>query len=268
MPKYVKYLKEIMSNKRKLEDLARITLSEECLAILQNKLPPKLKDPGSFTILCTIGSLSIDRALADLGAGINLMSYSMFRKLGLGEPKPIRMSIQLAEKSTRYPRGIIEDVLLKVDKFIFPVDFVILDMEENFEVPLILGRPFLATGRALIDVEQGKLILRVQEEEVIFETSYKSPFADDFSCYKINKIDEPDTKTLQNLCSRESLEHGIASAKEIAYGSGSINDQMACLMPITCHSRGVGGATIYIQGIGPFTYTHQFTSKEEPKLPV
>src|SRR5262249_9057736 len=110
MPKYVKYLKEIMSNKRKLEDLARITLSEECLAILQNKLPQKLKDPGSFTIPCTIGLLSIDRALADLGAGINLMPYFVFRKLGLAEPKPTRMSIQLADRSTRYPRGIIENL--------------------------------------------------------------------------------------------------------------------------------------------------------------
>src|SRR5262249_31518805 len=172
MPKYVKYLKEIMSNKRKLEDLATITLSEECSAILQNKLPQKLKDPGSFTIPCTIGSLSIDRALADLGAGINLMPYSMVKRLGLGEPKPTRMSIKLADRSTRYPRGIIKDVLVKVDKFIFPADFVILDMEENLEVPLILGRPFLATGKALIDVELGKLILRVQGEEVIFETSY------------------------------------------------------------------------------------------------
>src|SRR5262249_7368298 len=103
MPKYVKYLKEIMSNKRKLEDLATITLNKECSAILQNKLLQKLKDLGSVTIPCIIGSLSIDRALVDLEAGINLMPYSVFRKLGLGEPKPTRISIQLVDRSTRYP---------------------------------------------------------------------------------------------------------------------------------------------------------------------
>src|SRR5262249_13859175 len=153
------------------------------------------------------------------------MPYSVLGKLRLGEPKPTKMTIQLADRSTRYPRGIIKDVIVKVDKFIFPADFVILDMEESFEVPLIVGRPFLATGRALIDVEQGKLIFRVQEEEVIFETSYNPSFVDDFSCHKIDKIDEPDTKTLQNLCLREFLKHDIVSAKEVDYGLDSINDQ-------------------------------------------
>src|SRR5262249_18446006 len=93
MPRYVKHLKEIISNKRKLEDLAIVTLNEECSAILQHKLPPKLKDPGSFTIPCTIGGLSIDNALADLGADINLIPYFMFKKLGLGELRPTRMTI-------------------------------------------------------------------------------------------------------------------------------------------------------------------------------
>ncbi|XP_073304614.1 uncharacterized protein [Primulina huaijiensis] len=95
-------------------------------------------------------------ALCDLGASINLMPFSVFRKLGLGEPKPTRMSLQLANRSVKYPRGVIEDVLVKVDKFIFPADFVVLDMEEDMQMPLILGRPFLATGKALIDVQEGK----------------------------------------------------------------------------------------------------------------
>src|SRR5262249_54079958 len=131
-----------MSNKRKLEELKLVTLSEECSAILQRKLPPKLKDPGCFTIPCTLGSLSIDKALADLGANINVMPYSMFKKLGLGEPKPTRLTIQLADKSVRHPRGIIENILVKVDKFLFPVDFVVLDTQEDFVNPLIFGRPF------------------------------------------------------------------------------------------------------------------------------
>ncbi|XP_027368188.1 uncharacterized protein LOC113874166 [Abrus precatorius] len=169
MPKYAKFLKDLLSNKKKLEELATVTLNEECSAILQNKMPKKLKDPGSFTLPCLIGRLIVDRALADLGASINLMPYSVFKKLGLGEPRPTRMSIQLADRSIKYLRGIIEDVLVKVDKFIFPVDFVILDMDEDTDVPLILGRPFLATARAIIDVKDGKLILRVGDENVTFK---------------------------------------------------------------------------------------------------
>ncbi|XP_027351144.1 uncharacterized protein LOC113862248 [Abrus precatorius] len=145
MPKYAKFLKDLLSNRKKLEELATVTLNEECSAILQNKMPKKLKDPGSFTLPCLIGRLIVDRALGDLG---------------LGEPRPTRMSIQLADRLIKYPRGIIEDVLVKVDKFIFPVDFVILDMDEDIDVPLILGRPFLATAGAIIDVRDGKLILR------------------------------------------------------------------------------------------------------------
>ncbi|XP_030924850.1 uncharacterized protein LOC115951859 [Quercus lobata] len=144
-------------------------LTEESSAILQKKLPPKLKDPGSFTIPCAIGKSYFDRALCDLGASINLMPLSVFRKLGLGEVKPTTISLQLANRSIKYPRGVIKDVLVKVDKFIFPADFIVLDMDEDEEIPLILGRPFLATGRTLIDVQQEKLVLRVGEDEITFE---------------------------------------------------------------------------------------------------
>ena len=162
MPSYVKFMKEILSNKRKLGEYETVMLTEECTAILQNKLPPKLKDPGSFTIPCTIGNSYFDKALCDLGASINLMPFSIFKKLGLGEIKATTISLQLADQSIKRPRGIVEDVLVKVDKFIFPVDFIVLDMEEeDREIPLLLGRPFLATGRTIIDVQQGKLILRV-----------------------------------------------------------------------------------------------------------
>jgi len=108
---------------------------------------------GSFTIPCTIEELHFEKAPCDLEASINLMPLSIFRKLGMQEPKPTTISLQLADHSIMYPRGIAEDVLVKVDKFIFPTDFVVLDMEEDEDVPIILTRPFLATGRALIDVE-------------------------------------------------------------------------------------------------------------------
>ena len=164
-------------------------LSEECSAILQKKLPQKLKDPRSFTLPCTIGNSFFDKVLCDLGASINLMSFSVCRKLGLGEMKQTTISLQLADQSIKYSRGIIEDVLVKVDKFIFPVDFVILDMEENQEVPLILGRPFLAIGRALIDVQKGELILRVNKEEVMFNIYQAMRFPKDPStCFRVDVL--------------------------------------------------------------------------------
>ncbi|XP_075489567.1 uncharacterized protein LOC142528407 [Primulina tabacum] len=122
----------------------RLQNQDASIKVLENQIGQLAKmitnrEPGTLPTLC------------DLGASINLMPLSVFRKLGLGEPKPTRMSLQLADRSVKYPRGVIEDVLVKVDKFIFPVDFVVLDMEEDIEMPLILGRPFLATDKALID---------------------------------------------------------------------------------------------------------------------
>ncbi|CAH9088199.1 unnamed protein product [Cuscuta epithymum] len=146
MPKYAKFMKDLLTNKRKLEDASTVRLNVDCSAVIRRDLPEKLKDPGSFTIPCLIGDLTFDRALADLGASINLMPYSLCEKLALGPLKPTRMCIQLADRSVKYPKGIIEDVLVKVDKFIIPVDFVILDMNRDREVPLILGRPFLANA--------------------------------------------------------------------------------------------------------------------------
>ena len=128
MPNAMKFLKELLVNNRKLDEASHVELNAVCSAILQNKLPHKLKDLGSFTIPCLIGSLDIRHALADLRASINVMPYKMFKQLGLGKPKQTRMSIQLADKTIRFPRGIIEDVLVKIDKFIYPVDFVVLDM--------------------------------------------------------------------------------------------------------------------------------------------
>ncbi|XP_073137953.1 uncharacterized protein [Henckelia pumila] len=190
MPSYAKFLKEILSNKRKLEEHAMISLTENCSALVQNKIPLKQKDPGSFSIPCVINDIQFHKALCDLGASLNLMSYSVFRKLSLGEPKSTIMSLQLADRSIKYPRGIIEDVLVKVDKFIFPVDFVVLDMEEDLDMPLILGRPFLATGKALIDVQKGELLLRVGEEKISFDVFNALKFSqNNEECFQLDVVD-------------------------------------------------------------------------------
>ncbi|KAK5802669.1 hypothetical protein PVK06_030282 [Gossypium arboreum] len=175
-------------------------------------MPTKLKDPGSFTIPYSLGSLNVDKALADLGVSINLMPYKMFKQIGLGEPKPTRISIQLANRFVKYPKGIIENVLVKVDKFIFPVDFVVLDMDEDVEVPLILGRPFLATTRVVIDVADGKLVLRVGDKEIIFKIYDAMRFSreQDDSCYFIDSIDYATQDSFQEIIHKDKLELCLA----------------------------------------------------------
>ncbi|XP_073121597.1 uncharacterized protein [Henckelia pumila] len=168
MPNYAKFLKDLLKNKKKLNDLTQATMNEECSAVLQNRLPRKLQDPGSFSIPCQIENLSLKNVLCDLGSSINLMPYSLARKLGVENIEPVSISLKFADGSIKYPRWIVENVLVKIEKLIYPVDFIILDMAEDCEIPLILGRPFLPASRALVDVEKGELILRMNDEQVIF----------------------------------------------------------------------------------------------------
>ncbi|KAI3754970.1 hypothetical protein L1987_54762 [Smallanthus sonchifolius] len=170
MPKCGKFLKDLLSNKQKIE-VSKVSLSEQCSTVVQNKLLEKIGDSGHFTIPCHLGSFPLYHALADLGASINLMPYSLYKQLDLGEPWPTRMSISLADRSVKYPRGIVENLLVKVGKFVFPVDFVILDMEVDDGVAIFLGRPFLRTAKAIIDVFDGKLTLRVGDESLIFDAT-------------------------------------------------------------------------------------------------
>ncbi|PIN19344.1 DNA-directed DNA polymerase [Handroanthus impetiginosus] len=190
MPSYVKFMKDILSKKRRLGDYETVALTEECSAIIQNKLPPKLKDPGSFTIPCTIGTHFSGRALCDLGASINLMPYSIYRTLGLGEAKSTSITLQLADRSLTYPKGVIEDILVKVHKFIFSADFVVLDMEADSEIPIIFGRPFLAIGRTLIDVQKGELTMRVQDQHITFNVFKAMKFPNESDeCFSISLFD-------------------------------------------------------------------------------
>ncbi|XP_022004342.1 uncharacterized protein LOC110901888 [Helianthus annuus] len=170
MPKYAKFLKDLLKRKERIGEFSNIPLTGGCSAVVLNKLPEKLTDPGTFTIPCFFGgAVTPAHALADLGAIINLMPFSLYEKLGLGELTPTRMSLSLADRSVKYPRGVVENLLVKVDKFVFPVDFVVLDMEADERVPIILGRPFLRTAKAIIDVFDGKISLRAGDEIVTFE---------------------------------------------------------------------------------------------------
>ncbi|GJR66256.1 retrovirus-related pol polyprotein from transposon TNT 1-94 [Tanacetum coccineum] len=174
------------------------------------------KRPGSFTILCDIGHLHINNALSDLGASISLMPYTMYEKLGLREPKPTRMSLELADRSIQYPRGIAENILIKIDKFIFLVDFVILDIREDSKIPIILGSPFLATARPMIDVFNKKITLRVGNEEVIFDVdqSTKRPPPEDDECYGIDSLDTTINSKTQELLEDDHLDSFLVNNLE------------------------------------------------------
>ncbi|XP_038876745.1 uncharacterized protein LOC120069132 [Benincasa hispida] len=168
MSSYVKFLKDILANKRKIEENETIALTYECRALYQNNIPTKMKDLGSFTLPCSIRGKEVENALCDLGASINLMPLSIFKKLNIGNARHTTITLQLADRSITHPESKMEDVLVQVDKFIFPVDFIILDYEADIEVPIILRRPFLATGRELIDVQKGELTIRVDDQQVKF----------------------------------------------------------------------------------------------------
>ncbi|GKD62980.1 reverse transcriptase domain-containing protein, partial [Tanacetum coccineum] len=192
MPNYGKFLKELISNKHKIEQISAAFLSDESSAMIQNKVPPKLGDPGSFLIPCNFNKTFSCNALADLGASINLMPYSLYVKLSLETLKPTKMSIRLADRSFQYPVGIAENMLVEVGKFTFPADFVILEMEEDSEVPLILGQPFLHTADVVIRVKQKQLNLGVGTERMIFniDSAMKHSYSNDDTCFSIDVIDE------------------------------------------------------------------------------
>ncbi|XP_062093814.1 uncharacterized protein LOC133799840 [Humulus lupulus] len=164
-------MKVVLTRKRRLGEFETMALNKECSPFMQEKLPPKLKDLGSFTIPCTIGDTYCETTLCHLGARINLMPMNVFKKLGIGEVRPTTITLQLVDKSLSHPDGKIEAVLVRVDKFIFPTDFIVLDYEMDREVPIILGRPILATRRTLIDVQKAKL--NHEQEEKLLEVLRK-----------------------------------------------------------------------------------------------
>ena len=168
MPNYAKNLKEILSKKKKIDGERIVNLTATCSAVIQRSLPAKMKDLGSFTIPCSIGKYQFKKALCDSRASINLMPLSVVQRLSLGELTPTTITLHMADRSMAQPKVVLEDVLVKVVKFIFLMDFVVMKMEEDNQAPLLLGRPFLTTGVALIDVQKGELTLRVGNEAVHF----------------------------------------------------------------------------------------------------
>ena len=163
IPTSAKILKDLCTMKRGLNVEKKAFLTEQVSAIIQCKTPVKYKDPGCLTISVNIGGTCMEKALLDLGSSVNLLPYSMYKQLWLGDLKPTSITLSLADRLIKIPKGIVEDVLIQVDKFYYPVDFVVLDTEPaavgaNY-VPIILRRPFLATSKAIINCRKGVMQL-------------------------------------------------------------------------------------------------------------
>nr|GEU81245.1 reverse transcriptase domain-containing protein [Tanacetum cinerariifolium] len=188
MPKFGPTIKSLLTNKDKVFELARTPLNEHCSAALVKKLPEKLRDPGKFLILCNFLGMDECLALADLGASINLMPLSVWNKLSLPKLSLTCMTLELADSLISRPVGVAEDVFVKVGTFHFPANFVVVDFDADPRVPLILGRSFLKTGRALIVVYEGELTLRVGKEAVTFNIDQTSRYSANYDAMSVNRI--------------------------------------------------------------------------------
>ncbi|GJY85240.1 reverse transcriptase domain-containing protein [Tanacetum coccineum] len=188
MPKFAFTFKNLLSNKEKLFELANTPVNENCSAVILKKLLEKLGDPGKFLIPCNFPEIVECLALADLGKSINLMPLSIWMKLSLPKLTPTQMILELADRSTTRPTGIVEDVFVRVGKFNFPADFVVVDYVVDPRLPLILGRPFFRTARALIDVYGEELTLRVSDEAITFKVGNTSRYSYN-DAESINRID-------------------------------------------------------------------------------
>ncbi|CAM8978924.1 unnamed protein product [Rhodiola kirilowii] len=186
-PTYAKFLKDIVSNRRVIEESSMVALNAECSAIVQSRMPGKMQDQGSFSIPISLGKIEIDRALCDLWASISLIPYSLYEKIDMGELHPTTISLKLADRSSRIPNGVLRDVPIKVGKFFIPVDFYVLDMDSEQETPIILGRPFLNTVEAVIKCGEGSIELKIGNEKLKFflKNAMKAPT----SSFECNMLD-------------------------------------------------------------------------------
>ncbi|CAN6697871.1 unnamed protein product [Malus baccata var. baccata] len=203
VPRYAKFLKELCTTRKRMSSKKVVKVGENVSGILQRKLPPKCKDPGSFTIPCVIGNTRFESAMLDLGASINVMPYSIYASMNLGVLKNDGVIIQLADRSNAYPKGVLEDVLVQVNHLIFPADFYVLEMDESDHtpsLPILLGRPFMKTGRTKIDVFNGTLSMEFDGEVINFNLSDSIKYpSEDHSCLSIDIIDSLAQGYLEDL---------------------------------------------------------------------
>ncbi|CAN6685965.1 unnamed protein product [Malus baccata var. baccata] len=240
VPKYAKFLKELCTTRKRASNKEVVRVSENVSAVLQQKLPPKCKDPGSFTIPCVIGNTRFESAMLDLGASINVMPYSIYASMNLGELKNDGVIIQLADRSNAYPKGVLEDVLVQVNHLVFLADFYVLEMEgsnHSPQLPILLGQPFMKTARTKIDVSKGTLTMEFDGEVIDFNISDAMRYPHDgHSCFSIDVIESWAQEFLDDL-SEDALEKTLTQStglknKGLALRHAHDNNKEHLAMPI------------------------------------
>ncbi|GJV69300.1 reverse transcriptase domain-containing protein [Tanacetum coccineum] len=288
MPKFASTLKVLIGNKEKLSEMARTPLNEHCLVVILNKLPEKLGDPSKFLIPCDFPRMEECLALADLGASINLMPLSVWKKLSLPELTPTCMTLELADRSITKPIGIAEDVYLKVGKFKFLADFVVVDFDADPQVPLILGRYFLKTGHALIDVYEEELTLQVLGFSDVIASGNPTPYYDPIvstSSPALTPFGDSDF-LLEEVDAFLALEDDPTSPKDLpphleyAFLEGdnklpviiakdlSVEEKAALIKVLKSHKRAIAWKLSDIKGINPEFYTHKILMEKDYKTAV
>nr|GEY32875.1 reverse transcriptase domain-containing protein [Tanacetum cinerariifolium] len=246
----------LLMNKDKLFELAKVSLNENYLAMLLKKLLEKLGDLGKFLIPCDFSGIDVCHALADLGASINLMPLSIWKKLSLPELTPIRMTIELADRSITRPKGVVEDVFVKVGKFYFPTDFVVVDFEADPRVSLILGRSFLGIGRALIDVYGEEITLRVNNESVTFNLNQSMKYSSTYDDNSVNRVDVIDIACEEFVQDVLNFQYNSKSSNPTLVSNPSISKSKFCKEPIVKSSSPTltpfGESDIFLEEIEDF----------------
>nr|GEY73059.1 hypothetical protein [Tanacetum cinerariifolium] len=282
MPKFSSTLKALIRNKEKLSKMARTPLNEHCYAVLLKKLPDKLGVPGMFLISCDFPGMAECLALADLGASINLMPYSVWKRLSRSELTPTCMTLELADRSISRPVGVAEDVYVKVGSFHFPADFVVVDFDADPRVPLILGRSFLKTGRALIDVFEA-IISRPRGgytflEAFLNDDPSSTPLNQRNQLSEVSKelkiceaktnessVDEPSIVELKSL--PPHLEYAFLEGDDklpvIIAKDLSVEEKTALITVLKSHKRAIAWKLSDIKSINPKFCTHKILLEEE-----
>nr|GEW77270.1 hypothetical protein [Tanacetum cinerariifolium] len=278
MPEFASTLKALIGNKEKLSEMARTTMNKHCSAVILKKLPRKLGDPGKFLIPCEFSGMDECLALADLGASINLMPLLVWEGLSLPELTPTCKTLKLADHSVFKPIGIAKDVSIKVGVFHFPADFVVVNFEPDPRVPLILGRCFLKTSRALIDVYKGELTLRIGNEAITYNLDQTVRYSANYNQMTANKID-----VIESACEEYSQE---VELKDLPYhleylfleGDNKLpviiakelisKEKAALVKVLKSHKRAISWKLSDIQGINPKFCTHKILMEEDYKPAV
>ncbi|XP_006595324.1 uncharacterized protein [Glycine max] len=205
----------MLTKKNRYIHIDRIFMEGNCSAMIQRILPPKHKGPRVVTIPCCIGEVAVGKALIDLGASINLMPLSMCRRLGEIEIMPTCMTLQLADRSITRPYGMIEDVLIQVKQLIFPANFVVMDIEEDLDIPIILGRPFMSTTNCIVDMGKYKLELSMEDQKASFDLFEAINYPNDMKArFDLDKVEQEIETTATTMALHSPLEKALINHVE------------------------------------------------------